>query len=272
MTATAPLVSERLCGQLQQAITALSWSADGEFLAIASAGGELLLLDFRAGCEELLRGDRDSSLNAIGFSADGQFLMAVGQASELLLWELGETDVPPMALEPIPLDAGWLDAAAWQPRGLLLAVAAGRQVRLWDGRQRQWHPQALDLPGSVQALSWSADGTQLAASCHGELALWCPLDPAGHGPPAGPHGLGWPGPGLFAHRWASGLWPDGSLAAALARGGPWPTLAVQWVPREGAGPGLERSAWSTGTRLGGGLRRHRGAVATAQSEPAGLEA
>jgi hypothetical protein len=56
MTATAPLVSERLCGQLQQAITALSWSADGEFLAIVSAGGELLLLDFRAGCEELLRG------------------------------------------------------------------------------------------------------------------------------------------------------------------------------------------------------------------------
>ena len=45
MTATAPLVSERLCGQLQQAITALSWSVNGEFLAIASAGGELLLLD-----------------------------------------------------------------------------------------------------------------------------------------------------------------------------------------------------------------------------------
>jgi WD40 repeat protein len=93
-----------------------------------------------------------------------------------------------MALEPVPLGAGWLDAAAWQPRGLLLAVAAGRQVRLWDGRQRQWHPQALDLPGSVQALSWSADGTQLAASCHGELALWCPLDPAGTAPLRAPTG------------------------------------------------------------------------------------
>ena len=174
MTATAPLVSERLCGQLQQAITALSWSADGEFLAIASAGGELLLLDFRAGCEELLRGDRDSSLNAIGFSADGQFLMAVGQASELLLWELGETGVRPMALEPIRLDAGWLDAAAWQPRGLLLAVAAGRQVRLWDGAVRAWRPECLDMPGTVQALAWSCDGRRLAASCHGELALWHP--------------------------------------------------------------------------------------------------
>jgi len=45
MPAPATLVSERLCGELQQAITTLSWSRDGEFLAIASAGGELLFLD-----------------------------------------------------------------------------------------------------------------------------------------------------------------------------------------------------------------------------------
>jgi WD40 repeat protein len=174
MAAPAALVSERLCGQLQQSITALNWSPKGDFLAIASAGGELLLLDFRAGCEELLRGDRDSSLDAIGFSADGQFLMAVGQAGGLLLWELGESGVRPLAREPIPLGAGWLDAATWQPQGLLLAVAAGRQVRLWDGAVRQWHPETLDLPGTVQALAWSQDGLQLAATCHGEVALWQP--------------------------------------------------------------------------------------------------
>ena len=45
MATSAPLVSERLCGDLQQPISALAWSADGAFLAIASAGGELLLLD-----------------------------------------------------------------------------------------------------------------------------------------------------------------------------------------------------------------------------------
>jgi WD40 repeat protein len=170
----AALVQERLCGELQQAITALSWSVDGEFLAIASAGGELLLLDFRAGCEELLRADRDSSLDTIGFSANGQFLMAAGQAGELLLWELGGSGIRPMALQPMPLESGWLDAAAWQPQGLMLAVAAGRQVRLWDGAVRQWRAETLDLPGTVQTLAWSADGLQLAASCHGELALWQP--------------------------------------------------------------------------------------------------
>jgi WD40 repeat protein len=100
------LVTERLSGELRQAVTALCWSPDGEFLAMASAGGETLLLDFRAGCEELLRGDRDSSIDAIGFSADGQFLMAVGQAGELLLWELGGPGTRPLALDPMPVSRG----------------------------------------------------------------------------------------------------------------------------------------------------------------------
>ena len=170
----APLVSNRLCGELQQAITALAWSPDGEFLAIASAGGELLLLDFRAGCEELLRGNRDSSLDVLGFSSDGQFLVAAGQSGELLLWELGGTGMRPMAMDSIPLGCGWIDTAVWQPRGVQLAVAAGRQLRLWDGASRQWRDDTLDLPGTVQALAWSADGVQLAASCQGEVVLWRP--------------------------------------------------------------------------------------------------
>jgi WD40 repeat protein len=174
MATSAPLVSERLCGVLQQPISALAWSADGEFLAIASAGGELLLLDFLAGCEELLRGDRDSSLDVVGFSSDGQFLMAAGQDGVLLLWELGGTGVRPLAMDPVPLGGGWIDAAAWQPGGLLLAVAAGRELRLWDGGSRQWREPPLALPGTIQALAWSSDGRRLAATSHGEVVLWRP--------------------------------------------------------------------------------------------------
>jgi len=82
--------------------------------------------------------------------------------------------VRPLATDPIPFGGGWIDAAAWQPGGLLLAVAAGRELRLWDGACRQWREPPLELPGTIQALAWSADGAQLAASCHGELALWQP--------------------------------------------------------------------------------------------------
>lgn len=183
MAADAALVQDQLSGVLQEPITALAWSADGEFLAMASGGGELLLLDFRAGCEEMLcGGDHQQSLDAIGFSGDGQFLMAVGQAGELLLWELGGSGVRPMAFDPQPLGCGWLDAAAWQPRGVLLAVAAGRQVRIWDGHSRSWWAESLPMPGGVQALAWSADGSLLAATCNGELALWTVAMPAQQAP------------------------------------------------------------------------------------------
>ncbi|WP_191964782.1 WD40 repeat domain-containing protein [Synechococcus sp. RSCCF101] len=168
------LVREQLCGDLQQAITALAWSADGEFLAMASAGGELLLLDFRAGAQDLLRGDRDSSLDVVGFSNDGQFLMAAGQTGELLLWELGDSGMRPLAMDPVDLGGGWIDAAAWQPGGPFLAVAAGRQLHLWNSASRQWTEAPLEHPGTIQSLAWSADGTRLAAGCHGELAIWEP--------------------------------------------------------------------------------------------------
>jgi WD40 repeat protein len=100
--------------------------------------------------------------------------MAAGQDGELLLWELGGTGVRPLAMDPIPLGGGWIDAAAWQPGGLLLAVATGRELRLWDGARRQWRQPPLPLPGTIQALAWSPDGVQLAATCHGELVLWQP--------------------------------------------------------------------------------------------------
>jgi WD40 repeat protein len=183
MEASAALVRERLCGHLRHPITALSWSGDGDLLAIASAGGELLLIDFRGGCEQLLRGDCDSSLNASGFSADGQFLMAVGQAGQLLLWDLTGPGRLPVPLAPQPLSRGWLDAAAWQPNGLLLAVAVGREVRFWDGGRRQWLDAVLDLPGTVQALAWSADGRRLGATCHGQVVLWQPTGTSTGAPP-----------------------------------------------------------------------------------------
>jgi WD40 repeat protein len=223
--AQGALVRERLCGDLQLPITALAWSADGEFLAIASAGGELVLLDFPAGCEEVLQVDRQSSLDVLGFSGDGQFLMAAGQSGELLLWELGGTGVRPLAIEPMPLGGGWIDSASWQPGGLLLAVAVGRALRLWDGAIREWRELLLELPGTIQSLAWSADGVQLAASSNGQLVLWqpclsTPADPPLRNPIASAGlALAFSGPG---HHLACGMldrsllvWPQG------CHGQPW---------------------------------------------------
>jgi len=100
--------------------------------------------------------------------------MAAGQSGELLPWELGGTGVWPMAMDPIALAGGWICSAAWQLGGRLLAVAPRRQLHLWNGTGRQWCEQPLEPPGKIQSLAWNADGSQLAASCNGELALWQP--------------------------------------------------------------------------------------------------
>jgi len=102
--------------------------------------------------------------------------MATGQSYGLLLWELGGAlgcVRPMMAMDLTALLAvGWIDSAAWQPGGRLLAVTSGRQLHLWNGTGRQGCKQPLEPPGTIQPLAWSADGPQLAASCNGELALW----------------------------------------------------------------------------------------------------
>jgi len=254
------LVSERLCGDLQQPITALAWSADGEVLAMASAGGELLLLNLRTGGEQRLRGPAEASLDVLAFSSDGRFLMAAGQSGDLLLWELGGRGVGPVALPPMPLGCGWIDAAAWQPGGLLLAVAAGRALRLWDGLDRQWRPQELELPGTIQALAWSADGVQLAASCQGELLLWRPCRTIEADPPLrnaiGSAGLAlaFSGPG---HHLACGMldrsllvWPPECHGQPWTfRGFPAKVRLLAWSDRPGRLAPLLASAAGEGVFL-----------------------
>ncbi len=220
MAPAEPLVRERLCGDLQQPITALAWSSDGEFLAIASAGGELLLLDFGAGCEELLRGEHDSSLDVVGFSDDGQFLMAAGQSGELLLWELGGTGVRPRAFAPMRLGAagstrrpGSPVACSWRWRsggrcgsGMGPAAAGGSRPWISMARSRPW-------PGVPMGCSWRP--VAMGSWCCGSrLGVLHP------NPGAQPHRLGRTGPGVFDARPPSGLRDAGSFPAGVAGGLP----------------------------------------------------
>jgi hypothetical protein len=251
------LVRERLSGTCGNAITAQAWSADGGFLAMATASGELLLLDVRAGCEELLRGERDSSLDGLGFSPDGRFLMAVGQNGELLLWDMGGTGVRPIAFDPVPLQAGWLDTAAWRPHGALLALGAGRRVRLWDGERRSLREESQELEGTVLSLAWSRDGRRLAAAGHGEVLLWRPDEP-GESPQCCATGSAGVALG----------WSDQGNLLASGR----PRLAVQRPPRQGAVPVLVRSAGAAAPPAGRGLHRHRRDLESEGPRRPGLEA
>lgn len=76
----------------------------------------------------------------------------------------------------------WLGTIAWSPDGGWLAVAAGRQARVWPFSTRQrklgasWDTGSHDT--TVSDLSWqpcSTDGPPAIASvAHGQLRLWTP--------------------------------------------------------------------------------------------------
>lgn len=175
MAAPPTLVQEQLCGACSHAITAQVWSADGELLAMATAGGELLRIDFRAGCEELLRGEQRSATGSaglsLGWSGQGNLLASGQLDGSLMLWPDGGGGRG-WQFRGFP---GKARALTWcdQPGRLapLLAVASADIALLWSQQDRGakgWKPEPLVLhEGRVHAVAF-APGSSLLATASGD--------------------------------------------------------------------------------------------------------
>ena len=177
-TAQGP-VKEQLLGKVQGCITGLAWAPQAAQLAITSAAGDFILVDFAAGVDWPLQeatAAGSKGFDALGFSSCGSRLAAAGEGGVLSLWQL-DGDVPEQ--RPVPPLGGWIDQLAWQPYGVLLAVARGAEICLWHSEAQIWLPP-LRIPGAaVMALSWSPTGDQLAAGTGQGVWIWrLPLTPA----------------------------------------------------------------------------------------------
>ena len=171
-------LTQQLRGRVHGCITGLAWAPQAPQLVIASAAGELILVDFEAGVDWPLQQANASGgqgFDALGFSSCGRWLAAAGEAGVLSLWCLAD-DVPEQLL--VPALEGWIDQLAWQPDGVLLAVARGSEIWIWHGRDQIWL-LPLRTPGAaVMALSWSPSGDQLAAGTGQGVCIWSlPLVP-----------------------------------------------------------------------------------------------
>ena len=108
---TQPILEPRSHGTLNDYVTAIAW-APNHSLAIASAAGEVLLVDVETQSEHLLRTGDGQSIDCLAFSADSRYLAAGGQSGQLLIWSLQALTDPPMVL---PHPRTWLDRLAWHP-------------------------------------------------------------------------------------------------------------------------------------------------------------
>lgn len=117
--------------------------------------------------------ETNSELTALALGLDKQ--LATAGSGHVYLWDV-ETRTPMPGIEPIQTMVRLL---RFSPRGSLLAVVgfAGRDVELWDTAAHG--PVAvLSTPGVVGDVSFSPDGTTLAAATSGTTtSLWKLVEP-----------------------------------------------------------------------------------------------
>ncbi|KYC38769.1 hypothetical protein WA1_36400 [Scytonema hofmannii PCC 7110] len=155
---------EQYSGTLADYVTAIAWSPQGTFFAVASAAGEVVLWED----EDLttLQTEQGESVDCVAFSKDGQFLAVGGQDGKVRIWQ----DKKLIAtLENAP---AWVDRLAWSPTNHLLAFSLGRYAQVWDADTREVTVTLNFENSSVLGIDWRCDGNYLAISGDRGVKVW----------------------------------------------------------------------------------------------------
>ena len=134
-TAQGP-VKEQLRGKVQGCITGLAWAPQAAQLAITSAAGDFILMDFAAGVDWPLQeatAAGGKGFDALGFSSCGSRLAAAGEGGVISLWQL-DGDVPEQRPVP-PLGDGLINwrgnrmACCWRWHGERRSASCTARLR-----------------------------------------------------------------------------------------------------------------------------------------------
>jgi WD40 repeat protein len=174
MQMSQPILEQIWQGHLQEYITAIAWAPTGTLLAIASAAGEVQLLDCASQTVVSLATADCQSVDALAVSADSQFLAAGGQDGRVRIWRLEDCTSSGATTPITTLHAPrtWVDRLAWNPQAPELAYSLGRYAQVWDAAAEQVVATAAFENSSVLDLAWHPLGEQLAVSGHQGLKFW----------------------------------------------------------------------------------------------------
>jgi WD40 repeat protein len=158
---SSPVVAAAL--QLDDYVSTLGFSADGECLVAGSLAGDAAIVH---GARRVGLASHPGGVLCAAWSPAAP-VVAVGGADGTLRCSTAEG----VAAEPVALGA-WVNQVAWRPDGSLLAVAAGRDVAVLgaDGAEQDRHRH----PSTVTAIAWTPSGMRLAAGCYGGVWWYQP--------------------------------------------------------------------------------------------------
>ena len=129
-------------------VSCLTFSADGDKLAVAVPATEARVLDAATG-ELLFAAPKPSALEEVAFSPDGRRLAGAGRHGEVYLWDAStgqEVLTLPRLAEPPPGNYGFVARVAFSPDGRHLAA------NNWDGTISVWSAEDLTPTGRAARL------------------------------------------------------------------------------------------------------------------------
>ncbi|MEO0406632.1 MAG: hypothetical protein AAF289_04700 [Cyanobacteria bacterium P01_A01_bin.135] len=170
---TKNLLERRSQGTLNDYVTAIAWSPNASTLAIASAAGEIVLVNPESQAELTLQEANGQSTDCLDFSADGRYLAAGGQSGQLLIWPLDpHTHSPTAPPTRLANPRTWLDRLTWNPICNELAFSLGRYAQVWDAEADGVATTLQFDNSSVLDLAWHPQGSHLIVGGHQGIKIW----------------------------------------------------------------------------------------------------
>ncbi|HLO84948.1 MAG TPA: hypothetical protein VK203_08035 [Nostocaceae cyanobacterium] len=151
-------------GKLEDYVTAIAWSPQGQILAATSAAGEVVF--WENGQLTHLQHQTGKSVDCVAFSPDGKYLAVGGQDGQVKVWREQKLIA---TLENAP---AWVDKLAWSRTNNQLAFSLGRYVQVWDADTGEIVITLNFENSSVLGIDWRSDGQYLAISGYQGVKIW----------------------------------------------------------------------------------------------------
>ena len=164
-------------------VLAVSWSADGQFVASGTQGGIIRVWQGN-NAQEIHSGyDIKVSVRTLAFAPTGTQLAVGGNDGVVRIWnglncqQQANATIENQCIDtPMMLQASntAVRSLAWSPDGRFLAVGTGDgKVTVWYPSQNQQKPIVTAKQNNiVHALTWSPKGDQLASASDTTVTIW----------------------------------------------------------------------------------------------------
>lgn len=152
---------------LGEPVAELSWSPDGQCLAVGGVEGKVVVYEVTSGKPIREWQAHSGGLFRCAFSSSTGLLATSGQDGQVRLWnaisgEVGQT---------LPMGSAWVEHLAWSSDGQWLAATAGRTLRLWQPSTGIIH-EVPPAKTTWSGLTWHHSRPELAVARFGGVDIW----------------------------------------------------------------------------------------------------